>query len=123
MRFQPGDMVFTRDGRPAVVVGRKDTGHVKLERKGEAFEKTRHFGFANGLTPKVRTEYEKVVREARQEEAPEKRVSKIKAKVDEIGLDPKNWVLRRYLEGEMSFIMNSENVHPTTFVLDEKTIL
>ena len=122
MRFQPGDIIFSRNGRPAVVTGRKETGHVEVERAGEKFEKSRKFGFANGLKPQDRQEYERVIRESREEEAPENRVSKIKAKVDEIGLDPKNWVLKRYLQGEMSYIMNSENVHPTTFVVDEKKI-
>ena len=122
MRFEVGDMIFTRDGRPAVVTGRKETGHVIVENKGDTFEKTRKFGFSNGLNPKERTEYQKIVKDARQEEAPEDRVSKIKARVDQIGLDPKNWVLKRYLQGEMSYIMNSEGVHPQTFVLDERNI-
>lgn len=124
MRFVTGDVVFTRDGRPGVVVGRDPiTEHIDVERKGPNLKKVKNFGLVNGLTPPVRAEYEKIVKEARQHEAPEDRVSYLKEKVDAIGFDPKKWVLKRYLQGEMSYIINSEGVHPRTFRIDEKSII
>ena len=122
MGFQVGDMVFTRDGRPSVVTGRRESGHVELERKGEAFENKRKLGLTNGLNSKNRSEFESIIREVRSLESPEARVDQLRSKVAELGQEPSNRVLKRYLESEMSFIMNSEGVHPNTFVVEERNI-
>lgn len=123
MRFQVGDMVFTRDGRPSLVLGRKETGHVQLQRKGEQFEEKRKIGIINGLTPDNRVRFEGIVKDLKQTKDPEVRLSQLQSKVKELGANPKNMVLKRYLEGEMSYIMNSEGVHPKTFEVEEGNII
>ena len=122
MRFSVGDMMFSREGRPAVVIGREPTGHVIAERKGEKFEKARKLGFINGLAPNQRSKFVEIVKEAKEKAAPEERVQHIQERVNELQTDPKNWVLKRYLESEMAYIMNSEGIHPNTFVFDETDI-
>ena len=119
MRFNPGDMVFSRNGRPSVVTGRKETGHIILERKGENMERVRNFGVVNGLTPTQRKEYEDVVNKVRQEPFPEKRIEALQSKVDEMGMDPKKWVVKRYLNAELSHLMNSERIYPNTFTVED----
>lgn len=122
MKLNPGDMMFTRNGRPAVVVGRQSSGEAVAQRKGAAFEKARKFGFINGLLPHQREKLFEIVGKAREKPAPEDRIKMLQNQVGQLGADPQNWVLKRYLEGEMSYIMNSEGVHPHTFAFDESEI-
>ncbi len=123
MKLNVGDMMFTRNGRPAVVVGRQDSGEATAQRKGEEFEKARKFGFINGLSPNQRSKFSDIVMKAREKPAPEDRVQVIQAQVEQLGTAPQNWVLKRYLEGEMSYIMNSEGVHPTIFTFEENDLI
>ena len=122
MRFNTGDIVFTPDGRPALVTGRKETGHIVVDRKGEKLDKARKNGIINGLSSQDRQKFNEVVNKAKEQPAPENRVKEIQAKVDEIDGKPKNWILKRYLNGEMAYIMNSERVHPQTFDIDKEII-
>lgn len=122
MRFNTGDIVFTPDGRPALVTGRKETGHIVVDRKGEKLDKARKNGIINGLSSQDRQKFNEVVNKAKEQPAPENRVKEIQAKVDEIDGKPKNWILKRYLNGEMAYIMNSERVHPQTFDIDKELI-
>ena len=122
MRFNPGDMIFTRDGRPGLITGRRDTGHVIFETRGEKLDKARKHGLVNGLKVEERQEFDAIIKEARQEELPENRLQKLQQKVEEMGVDPKKWALKRYLSGEMSYIMSSEGVHPQNYEIDEKIV-
>ena len=122
MRFNTGDIVFTPDGRPALVTGRKETGHIVVDRKGEKLDKARKNGIINGLSSQDRQKFNEVVNKAKEQPAPENRVKEIQAKVDEIDGKPQNWILKRYLNGEMAYIMNSERVHPQTFDIDKELI-
>ena len=93
MRFNTGDIVFTPDGRPALVTGRKETGHIVVDRKGEKLDKARKNGIINGLSSQDRQKFNEVVNKAKEQPAPENRVKEIQAKVDEIDGKPKNWIL------------------------------
>ena len=116
MTYRVGDASFTRDGRASVVVSRdKAQGSVEVEKEGERFNKTRRIGYINGLNKQDRTDFNEVVKEVREQETPKDRLEYLQKTIADIGDDPKKRILKRYLEGEMTFLMNSTGVKPKTY--------
>ena len=116
MTYRVGDASFTRDGRASVVVSRdKAQGSVEVEKEGERFNKTRRIGYINGLNRQDRTDFNEVVKEVREQETPKDRLEYLQKTIADIGDDPKKRILKRYLEGEMTFLMNSTGVKPKTY--------
>ncbi len=120
MGLKVGDTFFARDGRPGVVVGREQkTDRLVVEREGPRFEKARHYGFINGLSPDERKEFEALVDDARDSKSSEERILKLQGHIEEIQLDPKKQVLTRYLEGELSHLMYSNSISPRVYTVDQ----
>lgn len=123
MSYQIGDRVFTRDGRPALVVGRNEnTESLVLEEHGEKFEKTRKYGYINGLSPEERKDYKTVIDEARKHESADMRVQVLQQRIEAMRADPSRQVLRRYLESEMTHIINSEGVKLDRYEIEQHKI-
>ena len=119
MTYRVGDSSFTRDGRPSVVTNRdRAQGTVKVEKHGEKFDKTRRVGYINGLNKDQRESYNSVVKEVREKETPKERLDLLQKKVAEIKDDPKKITLKRYLEGEITYLMNSTGVKPKDYSIE-----
>ena len=122
MKYDVSNWVFNRDGKPGVVIARNEDGTATAQTSGKKYDEARAVGFINGLKGSNREAFNTIIREVRQEQYPERRVEILKDRIDHLKSDPKNRVLKRYLESEMAFIMNSEGVHPPTFEFDESDI-
>ncbi len=120
MGFKIGDSYFNRDGYPGVILARdQKTDQLIVEKDGPNFNKTRNIGYINGLSPQERGEFESIITKVREEKDPRERVAMLQGVVEQLQNDPKKQVLSRYLEGEMSHIMNSEGISPRIFKIDE----
>ncbi len=120
MGFKVGDSYFNRDGYPGVILDRdQKTDQLIVEKDGPNFNKTRNIGYINGLSPQERGEFESIITKVREEKDPRERVAMLQGVVEQLQDDPKKQVLTRYLEGEMSHIMNSEGISPRIFKIDE----
>lgn len=117
-----GDTVFDAIGRPGVVIGRDDKKQLIVEREGENFEKTRARGFINGIENQPREDYNQIIKDVRELKSPRERLQVLGEKVEDLQKDPRNYLLVRYLEAEMTHIMNSENIQPRTFRVDESSV-
>ncbi len=120
MGFKVGDSYFNRDGYPGVILDRdQKTDQLIVEKDGPNFNKTRNIGYINGLSPQERGEFESIITKVRENKDPRERVAMLQGVVEQLQNDPKKQVLSRYLEGEMSHIMNSEGISPRIFKIDE----
>ena len=116
MTYRVGDSSFTRDGRASVVVSRdRAQGTVEVEKEGKKFNETRRIGYINGLNKADRTDFNEVIKEVREKETPKDRLEYLQQTLTDIGDDPKKRILKRYLEGELTFLMNSTGVKPQTY--------
>ena len=116
MTYRVGDSSFTRDGRASVVVSRdRAQGTVEVEKEGKKFNETRRIGYINGLNKADRTNFNEVIKEVREKETPKDRLEYLQQTLTDIGDDPKKRILKRYLEGELTFLMNSTGVKPQTY--------
>ena len=122
MRYDVGNWVFDRAGKPGVIVDRTADGKAIAERSGDKFDKARAAGFINGLKGENRESFNRIVREVRSEALPERRVEILQEKIKELKPDQNSRVLKRYLESEMAFVMNSEGVHPPTFEYEDSKL-
>lgn len=122
MNFRVGDAVFDQAGRPGVMTGRNEQNQLIVERQGEAYEKARRRGFINGLTQDQRTKFNEVMDKVFELKDPKARVSELTTKLDELKLDPRNHIVTRYLQGELTHIMNTEGIQPRTYKVDESNI-
>jgi hypothetical protein len=115
-----GDSLFNRDGKAGFIVARdpkKETLQVATE--GPDFEKSRRYGFINGLEPHQRQEFEQIIDTMRDKSEARERVDFLHEQIETLKQDPKRGVLTRYLQGEMAHIMNSEGVNPRIYSIDE----
>ncbi len=120
MGLKVGDTFFSREGRPGVVFGRdQKTDRLMVEQEGERYEKSRRYGFINGLSPTERQEFEAIIDETRGAPNAKDRMIRLQGKIEELQVDPKKQVLSRYLEGELSHLMYSESIHPQVYKVDE----
>lgn len=123
MGFKVGDRYFNRDGYPGVILGRdQKTEALIVEKEGPNFDKARNIGYINGLNPQERGEFEKIITEVREKKDPRERVAMLQSAVEQIRDDPRKHVLTRYLEGEMSHIMNTEGINPRIYTVDESKL-
>lgn len=123
MRIVAGDIVFQRDGRPAMVkTVNKEQGKVVLEQDLDQVQKAAGRGIKNNLLQEQRDEYNSVLDDvANSDKRQEIRdlygtIQKLKA--SKVG-DSK---VLRYLENELMHRMNRENYTPTEFATDLENI-
>ncbi len=120
MGFKVGDTYFNRDGRPGVVVGRDSASQsLNIEREGEGFEKTRAFGYINGLKEDERQTFRSILETMREKPEAAERVTWLQGQIEELKTDPRRHVLTRYLESELAHVMNTEGIYPRTYRIDE----
>lgn len=120
MGFKVGDTYFNRDGRPGVVAARNPQSQsLEIQREGPEFEKTRGFGYINGLKEEERASFQSIIQTMREKPGTADRVLWLQGQIEELKQDPKRHVLTRYLESELAHVMNSEGMYPRTYRIDE----
>lgn len=124
MNIRPGDAVFIRNGEPGIVRERdQTTGKLKVDTDIQAVKHETRHGYLNGLTPDQRQVFNTILDEAKQSsEDPSSRIAHLDAKVQELEQDPKQQGLARYVKAEMIHIMNSHNVKPREYSVQETKI-
>lgn len=119
-RLSIGDTLFNKDGRPAVVVGKKDeSGALIMQREGPEFEATRRRGYINGLPPQTRPQFNEIIDAVNGKKDPKEKVAMLHEKIGELKVDPRNHMITRYLEGELAYIMNSSGITPREYATTE----
>jgi len=120
MKIYRGDVVFNNEGRPGLVTGRDTlSGKLQVETDGPNYERTRAFGFVNGLSPEDRSVFSQIVDRLRAVESPQQRVVEYGKQIDILREDPRNRHLVRYLTAEMAHLMFTEGIRPREYLADE----
>jgi hypothetical protein len=124
LSIRVGDNVFIRGGVPATVTGREElSGKLTLESDAEKVKVDSRHGYLNGLAPENRVELYKILDEVKASTAdPGERVDKLRVKLEELELDPRNLNLSRYVKAEMVHIMNTFNIKPREYSLYEDKV-
>ncbi len=119
-----GDSTFSSQGKPGYVSNRNPMSGeltVGTDRK-EVIQRFRH-GYINGLSEPQRVDFEKILDNIKSIEDPEKRVSELQAKIEELNIDPRNRLVTNYLNAELFHLMNSAGIQPKQYTVpgDGKT--
>lgn len=124
MRIQQGDIIFDHKGRAGVVLGRNpENGEIKLQIKGEEYEKARARGVINGLKEGDRQKFDEVVDEVNKIEDAHEKIRVLREKIDVISQDPRNFAVTRYLEGQLVHTMTTKGIKPNEFTINEANIV
>jgi phosphoenolpyruvate synthase/pyruvate phosphate dikinase len=120
MTRQVGDAVFSRSGKPGVVLDRDAaTGRLKVERAGEGLDKVKKRGYINGLNTEERAQYNEIRDKVLEKEKPKEKVETLVAHLDELKANPKNHNLSKYVEADLAHTMITFGINPKTYEADE----
>ncbi|MEN9836165.1 MAG: hypothetical protein RL011_2358 [Pseudomonadota bacterium] len=121
MSIRIGDAVFLRSGQPAIVKDRlPSSGELVLEKDQKAVQQAFRHGYINGMNPETRASLTEILDRIKDEtKDPAERVTAMQAKLTELDQDPRNRDLSRYLRSEMMHLMNTYNIKPREFKLDD----
>jgi|LauGreDrversion4_2_1035121.scaffolds.fasta_scaffold05905_5 hypothetical protein len=121
MSIRIGDAVFLRSGQPAIVKDRlPSSGELVLENDQKAVQQAFRHGYINGMNPETRASLTEILDRIKDESKdPAERVTAMQAKLTELDQDPRNRDLSRYLRSEMMHLMNTYNIKPREFKLDD----
>jgi hypothetical protein len=120
MTYRVGDTLFTQPAAPATVVGRDEMkSTVKYDKDFKAFQVSTRHGLINGLAPETREQFNTIMDEVIANKNNDERVEMIRNKMEELSIDPKNFKLVQYLDGEVRHLMNVKGVKPRFFNTEE----
>lgn len=120
MGYQVGDIRFSRIGEPLLVTGRDPSnGTVTVKGGGEKLKKTQQYGYINGLKKEDRRDFQVILDDVRSEQLPIEQVEKLRGAIGKLGQDPNKYALKRYLEGELVHIVNSNNLQLDSYTTTE----
>ena len=120
MSYRVGDTVFTQSAAPATIIARDEhVGIAKYDKDFNAFQVSARHGVLNGLEQESREQFNAIMDEVTQNKDNELRVETLRNKIEELSLDPKNFRLTQYLDGEVKHLMNVKGVKPRFFSIDE----
>ncbi|MBM4252658.1 MAG: hypothetical protein FJ146_11855 [Deltaproteobacteria bacterium] len=121
MSIRIGDAVFLRSGQPAVVKDRlPSSGELILEKDQKAVQQAFRHGYINGMSADTRATLNEILDRIKGEtKEPAERIAAMQTKLTELDQDPRNRDLSRYLRSEMMHLMNTYNIKPREFKLDE----
>ncbi len=123
MTLRIGDSVFSRDGKPAVVIDR-DEASAKLKlstKKSETNNSTRH-GYINGLSEVNRESFNSIMDDFKEIEDPKERATEMRSKLTELEADPRNHRIAKYVRSELMHLMNTYRIKPTNFTVDSARV-
>jgi hypothetical protein len=120
MSFKIGDTLFTQNATPATVVGKDEQkSTVKYDRDFSAFQVNTRHGLINGMAPETRDQFQKIMDEVFENKNNDERVELLRNKIDELKVDPRNFKMVQYLDGEVRHLMNVKGVKPRFFTTEE----
>ena len=109
-----------RDARPTFVRDRDpNTAKLGLESDPDKVRNHIRHGYINGVDPGLRDKFYEILDDAKAKGEPMERIKYIRGKLSEIDRDPKQIHLAKYLKAEMMHIMNTFNVRPNEYKIDE----
>jgi hypothetical protein len=118
-----GDVVFGPDGKPGVVVGRRpETRELVVEKQGPEYDKARSRGFINGVPPSHKPKYNEIIDKVLELKSPREKVQMLTDRIEELKVDPRNHQLIKYLEGELSHVMNTAGESLQKYVVAESEV-
>ncbi len=121
MSLRVGDTAFIRGGTPVTVKDRDPvTAQLVMESDPEILKNDTRHGYLNGLSLEVRQQFYQILDEVKGEtENPTERINTLNTKLFDLEQDPRNLQLTRYLRAEMNHIMNTFNIRPREYTMDE----
>ena len=120
MSYKVGDTLFTQAGTPATIVAKDEfKGTAKYDKDYKAFQVSTRHGLLNGLAPEGREQFNLIMDEVVENKDNDQRVEQLRNKIEELSVDPKNFRLIQYLDGEVRHIMSVKGVKPRFFSMDE----
>lgn len=124
MSLQITDTIFTRQGDP-LIIKKKDaqTGKVWVERDSEKIQEELQSGIKNGLGPTEKDQFRSVAWNEKELNAKEK-IESLHHKIEELKSKPNEMSARtlRYLESELSYLMNKNRYFPENYAIEESKI-
>ncbi len=120
MSYRVGDTLFTQSAAPATIVGKDEIkGTAKYDKDFKAFQVSSRHGLLNGMEPESRDEFNAIMDQVSENKDNALRVESLRNKIEELSVDPKNFRLVQYLDGEVRHLMNVKGVKPRYFSIDE----
>lgn len=123
MAIQTGDVLFTRQGRPALVTSRDPKSEsVSLEQNLGKVQQATTLGIKNGLSPVQREDFESVrLSVVSGDKAEEIRGLRDRIRdLRERGGDQK---VLHYLENELQHLVIREGIVPSDYMVNERTLI
>ncbi len=123
MGINPGDILFTRAGRPALVTAR-DAGsaEVSLQENLKDVQRATPFGIKNGLDRRQRDEFE-TNRFASLSDDKRQEILMLRDRIRDLrekNSDPK---VVHYLENELQHLVIREGITPSDYMVSERTLV
>lgn len=119
MSFRVGDAAFGANGIPGVVKRQDNiTGNLLVDTDQKTTRSIHRHGYINGLTPQERQNFNEHLDAVRSESDPNKKLELIREKISELKLDSANFRMVKYLESEMFHLMNTYNISPRLYNLE-----
>jgi hypothetical protein len=120
MSFKIGDTLFTQNASPATVVGHDpNKSTVTYDRDFNAFQVNTRHGLINGMAPDARQQFQKIMDEVFANQDNDQRVEMLQSKIEELKVDPRNFKMVQYLDGECRHLMNVKGVRPRYYTTEE----
>jgi hypothetical protein len=120
MSYRVGDVIFSQSAAASVVVGRDETNSaLKCDKDFKAFQVSTRHGLLNGMAPESREQFNNIMDEVVANKDNKERVDMLRGKMEELMVDPKNFKLVQYLDGEVRHLMNMKGVKPRYFTTEE----
>ena len=123
MSIHVGDILFTRQGRPALVTSRDGSNaSVSLENNLSKVQEATEFGIKNGLNPEQRRVFESVRREALSPDIAEE-IQRLRDRIREIKDTGGDAKVLSYLENELQHLVIREGIVPRDYMVQERTLV
>lgn len=123
MSIHVGDILFTRQGLPAIVTSKDSSiASVSLEKNIGEVQKATEFGIKNGLDPEQRKTFESVRREALSPDKAEE-IQRLRDRIRELKDTGGDAKVLRYLENELQHLVIREGIIPRDYMVQERTLV
>lgn len=123
MAINPGDILFTRSGRPALVTGRDaNSAEVALQDDLKEVQNAAPFGIKNGLDRRQRDEFESN-RFASLSEDKRQEILALRERIRDLREKNSDQKVIHYLENELQHLVIREGITPSDYMVSERTLV
>jgi hypothetical protein len=118
-----GDVLFTRQGRPALVTARDpQTASVSLEQDLAKVQSHTTLGIKNGLTPEQRDTFESVRLGTMSQDKAEE-IQRLRDQIKDLKEKGGDKKVIRYLMNELQHLVVREGIVPRDYMVQERTLV